>query len=287
MRSLAVSVLLVLSLCAREARAESPSEVLHIAAPGLTGVGVPEATASFYSEHLAQQLSFAGAQVVTQKELQALLGLNRQQQLMGCAEDNPRCVTELSKVLGVDALLLGDVALVDGKRFQVTLKLISARDASVLAAHSARVDGEEALLDELTSAARSMAPEAATKLGRRLNPSLQEPAARGQGSVRRWAWVPVAAGAVAASFGAFAYNKAAQRHDELTSTQGLPLHQAQELHDSGESWQTASRVGLGLGVAGLLTGATMYLLGGPSAPVTPVATLGREHLTVGFTGVLP
>ena len=45
---------------------------------------------------------------------------------------------------------------------------------------------------------------------------------------------------------------------------------AKDLRDSGKSWQTASRVGLGLGVAGLLTGATMYLLGGPSAPVTPV-----------------
>ncbi|MFL5348441.1 MAG: hypothetical protein ACJ8AT_26900 [Hyalangium sp.] len=287
MPSLAVSLLLVSSLCALEARAETPSEILHVAAPGLTGVGMTEATAAFYSEHLAQQLSFAGARVVTQKELQALIGLNRQQQLMGCAEGNTGCVLELSKALGVDAMLIGDVALVDGKRFQVTLKLISAKDASVLAAHSARVDGEEALLDELTNAARRMAPEAATKLGRRLEPSLHEAAAGGQGTVRRWAWVPVAAGAVAVGFGAFAYNRAAQRHDDLTQTQGLGRGTAKDLRDSGKSWQTASRVGLGLGVAGLLTGATMYLLGGPSAPVTPVAMVGREHLTVGFTGVLP
>lgn len=287
MPSLAISLLLVVTLSAVEARAEAPSEVLHVAAPGLTGVGVPEVAAAFYSEHLAQQLSFAGARVVTQKELQALMGLNRQQQLMGCAEGNTGCVLELSKALGVDALLIGDVALVDGKRFQVTLKLISAKDASMLAAHSARVDGEEALLDELTSAAQRMAPEAAAKLGRRLDPSLHEQAAGGQSTIRRWAWVPVAAGAVSAGFGAFAYNHAAQRHDELTGTQGLDRGKAEELRDSGKSWQTASRVGLGLGVVGLLTGATMYLLGGTSAPVTPVATVGREHVTVGFTGVLP
>lgn len=285
MPSLAVSTALALTLLATEPSQEAPPEQLRIAAPGLTGVGIPEATATFYTEYLAQQLAFAGARVVTQKELQALLGLNRQQQLAGCQEGDAGCVLELSKVMAVDLLLLGDVALVEDERFQVTLKLLSAQGAAVVAAHSARVDGREALLDELASAARRLAPEAAAKLGRRLDPLLGEAAE--PSTLRRWAWVPATAGAASAVFGAFAYNQAAQRHDDLTKKEGLSPEQGAELRDSGKNWQTATRVGLGLGAVGLITGATMYLLGGTPPPVAPVASMGREHLTVGITGVLP
>jgi hypothetical protein len=285
MPSLAVSAVLTLTVLAAEPSQEAPPEQLRIAAPGLTGVGIPETAAAFYTEHLAQQLSFAGARVVTQKELQALLGLNRQQQLVGCTEGDSGCVLELSKVMAVDLLLLGDVARLEDDRFQVSLKLLSAKGAAMVAAHSARVDGQEALLDELSSAARRMAPEAAAKLGRRLDPSLGQEARRG--TVRAWSWLPTSVGAASAVFGAFAYNRAAQRHDALTGTQGLSPQRAAELRDSGKAWQTVSRVGLGLGAAGLLTGATMYLLGGSSAPVTPVATMGNKHFTVGITGVLP
>lgn len=285
MSSLAVSAVLALTLLATEPPQEAPSEQLRIAAPGLTVVGIPESASAFYTEHVAQQLTFAGARVVTQKELQALLGLNQQQQLAGCTEGDSGCILELSKVMTVDLLLLGDVALVEGDLFQVTLKLLSAKGAAVVAAHSVRVEGREALLDELARAARRMAPEAAAKLGRRLDP-LHEEAAEPR-TLRRWVWVPATAGAASAVFGLIAYNQAAQRHDQLTQTQGLSQQRAAELRDSGKGWQTASRVGLGLGVVGLITGATMYLLGGTPPPVAPIASMGREHLTFGITGALP
>jgi hypothetical protein len=248
-------------------------------------VGIPETTAAFYTEHLAQQFSFAGARVVTQKELQALLGLQRQQQLAGCTEGDTGCVLELSRVMAVDLLLLGDVALVEGERYQVSLKLLSTQGAAVVSAHSARVGGQEALLDELASAARRMAPEAAAKLGRRLEPSLGQ--VEEQSALRKWSWVPATVGVASAVFGAFAYNQAAQRHDSLTGTQGLSPQRAAELRDAGKGWQMASRVGLGLGAVGIVTGATMYLLGGKPAPVTPAVTMGGEHLILGITGVLP
>lgn len=285
MPSLAVSAVLTLTLLATEPSQEAPPEQLRIAAPGLTGVGIPEAAAAFYTEHMAQQFTFAGARVVTQKELQALVGLNRQQQLAGCTEGDSGCVLELAKVMAVDLLLLGDVARVEDNRFQVTLKLLDAKGAAVVAAHSARVEGQEALLDELSRAARRMAPEAAAKLGRKLDSSLEEVAETG--TVRRWSWVPAATGAASALFGAFAYTRAAQRHDELTGGQVLSEQEAGTLRDSGKSWQTAARVGLGLGAVGLITGATLYLLGGPPPPVAPVASMGPEHFTVGITGVLP
>ena len=287
--SLAATTVLALTVLAADgAPPEGREDVLRIAAPGFSAVEVSDKSAAFYVEHMAQQLTFAGAQVVTQSELAALLGLNRQQQLMGCAGE-ARCVQELTGVLGVDALLLGSVARVEGSRFQVTLKIISARDGTVVSAYSARLDGEEALLDALTAAARQMAPEAATKLGRKLEPwrGTEERPRSASAGLRRWSWVPVAVGGLAAGFGAFAYTRAASRHDELTQTQALDRERASTLRDSGKGWQTASRVGLGLGVAGLATGATMFLLGGSSAPVAPVASAGREQIIVGITGVLP
>ena len=47
---------------------------LTLAAPGLSVVGFDEKTGLFLGEHVAQQLKLAGAKVVTQKEMAAVLG---------------------------------------------------------------------------------------------------------------------------------------------------------------------------------------------------------------------
>jgi len=83
---------------------------LKIASPGLTGVRVTDKEATFFSEHLAQQLAAAGAKVSSDREISALLGLERKRQLLGCSESSSQCVTELAGALGVDALVVGDVA---------------------------------------------------------------------------------------------------------------------------------------------------------------------------------
>src|SRR5258705_8474796 len=139
---------------------------LKVAVPGITRINLDESQASFYTEHLAQQLKFAGLEIITQKEIAAMLGNERQKQLLGCSDVSSSCMTELANALGTDALLLGDIARV-GSKTQINLKIIASTDGQTLTAYSDRVDGEEAVLDSPTHGAQLMAEAAAVKPGRK------------------------------------------------------------------------------------------------------------------------
>lgn len=56
-------------------------------------IDLRDARAEFYTEHFADRLHDQGVDVVTPREVQALLGLDRQKQLLGCDESSS-CVTE-------------------------------------------------------------------------------------------------------------------------------------------------------------------------------------------------
>jgi hypothetical protein len=142
--------------------AASAASVPKLAAPGLNGVGLEAAFASFAGEHLAQQLREAGLEVVTGSEIGAVLGLERQKEMLGCTAG--ACLTELANALGADGVVMGDLAQI-GSKIALNVKVISARDARTLASYSSRVEGREALLDALTQAAKKMAPDVAKALG--------------------------------------------------------------------------------------------------------------------------
>jgi hypothetical protein len=137
-----------------------------LAAPGLTGVGFDAAFTGFVSEQLAQELRDVGLEVVTAKEVGAVLGFERQKQLLECG-DTGVCLTELANALGADAVLVGELAQV-GKKIQVNVRVVSARDARVLGSSSERVAGREAVLDALGRAAKKIGPSVARALGKPL-----------------------------------------------------------------------------------------------------------------------
>src|SRR5688500_16256709 len=85
---------------------------MKLALPGLQVVGIDPKLGAFYGEHFAQQLTLRGARVTSTSEISALLGLERQKQLLGCSDEASSCMAELAKALGVDGLALGDVAKV-------------------------------------------------------------------------------------------------------------------------------------------------------------------------------
>ncbi|MDY7225813.1 hypothetical protein [Hyalangium rubrum] len=109
--------------------------------------------------------------------------------------------------------------------------------------------------------------------------------ARQGSSARRWAWAPAAGGAVFAGVGTYFYLQARDRHDKLTNADG-PLDGA-KLAKEGKQAQTLSRVGFGLGAAGLITGAVLFLLPGEEAPVRPTVSVGPGGGMVGVAGTLP
>lgn len=281
------------------AKSEEP---LRIAAVGLSALNVPTRVADFYTEHLAQQMVGWGVRVTTPKEISVLIGFERQKQLLGCDEENTSCLAELGNALGVDGLLLGDVARF-GDAFQVNVKVMAPADAHLLASYGERVESEDRVLDAFNRAARALSQELARKLGRTLplpSPAFlqsletqrQHPAAP---SVRerpllRHAWIPAAGGAVVALVGGGLLLSANASHQELTTTERvLSADRALELRQSGELTQRLGWVGVGLGAASLVAGAGMALYARePQEPAPPLtAWLVPTPSGIQVQGVLP
>lgn len=83
--------------------------------------------------------------VVGKSDIDAMLGLERQKQLLGCADDASSCLAELGGALGADYVLLGSVARIDQTR-RVDLKLLDAKENRVIAREYAMASNDSELL---------------------------------------------------------------------------------------------------------------------------------------------
>ena len=116
--------------------AASAAEPFKLAAPGLSYVNLDEKTGQFYLDYFSQQLgSHEGIHVLTGTEISAVVGMERQKQLMGCVESS--CTAELAGALGADALILGSLAKAGGG-FVANIKMLRARDGATIAVFSNR-----------------------------------------------------------------------------------------------------------------------------------------------------
>ncbi|MEW5847602.1 MAG: hypothetical protein AB2A00_02270 [Myxococcota bacterium] len=86
------------------------------------------------------------SRVVTTKDAQEVLGLERQRQLLDC--DAASCMTELAQSLGVDNIMTGEISRV-GRSVLLSFRLLDVKHARLLATASQRVtmQGDEAVLD--------------------------------------------------------------------------------------------------------------------------------------------
>ncbi len=254
----------------------------QVAVPGLSVIGFDARYGDFLSEHLAQQLKFEGLQVVTSKEVALLLGFERQKQLLGCGDDSSSCMAELANALGVDGVLMGDLAKV-GSKTQINLKIISARDGKTLAAFSDRAEGDEAVVDTLTRSARVLAQGVGGALHRELRR-----VDGGAASRPAW-WAPVLGGAVALGAGAVLFGLGAGDYSRLTGASAqapLSLVEARDLRDGGALKQTLGVVFLSVGSAAVVAGGLWLLLVRTSSPSLAVVP-SRDGTMLVFTAGLP
>ena len=298
-----IAILTALALLG--ATSAAPSEALQLAAPGLATVNLPRDVATFYSDHFAQQLTLEGLHVVSASEIATLLGLERQKTLLGCSDNAANCTVELANALGVDGVVTGSLGKF-GRSYQLNLKVLSAKDASTLAAYSTRVSGgDEALLDELTRAAKQITAEVYLRL-HRTPPAVGQNAptvsvassssgTSSSGSSRRErAWSPAAAGLLAAGGGVALLVSAGAQWSALTGGDGagpqvssLSPAEAQAADRAGRSAQLLGTVLLGVGAAGLLAGGAMWLFGPSDPAVQPLAWVTPGQGGFGFAGVWP
>ena len=65
------------------------------------------------------------------KDMVALLGVERQKQLLGCSDAASSCMAELAGALGADGLVTGQLARI-GKSFQLNVKVLAADGSRTL-----------------------------------------------------------------------------------------------------------------------------------------------------------
>lgn len=131
--------------------AASPVE---LASTGLRSTTENAPVARSLGNTLAQRMTETGfVKVTTPDDVAAVVGLERQRSLLGCAEN--ACIAELAGALGVKALVSGELSKL-GDVFQLTVKVLDAQSAATIFSSLERHSGEAALLsavDRLAAAA--------------------------------------------------------------------------------------------------------------------------------------
>jgi hypothetical protein len=265
--------------------AEPSSEPIKLAAPPLAVVNIDPNLAEFYTNHLAQQLRFQGLQVYSQSDMAAVLGLERQQQLLGCHDDH--CKAEVSDLLGVDGLVVGTVTRLE-KTVAMDVRVIAHGTGQVLATVSSSTDTSDALVGSIVVIAQQLAQQTASRLGRTLDPRSATQIVRGGTLVKRLSWVPAVVGVAAGAAGAVELVMAQGSYSKLTKPQTPLLSgaQADAVAATGRTQQTVGLVAVGVGAAALVAAGAMFLFGGDELITTGVAIVPGQ-VSIGVSGVFP
>ncbi len=241
-----------------------PVGMVRVAA--LEASGVPEHVVDFCQEHLYAELQRQGF---------AVLRADASPQEMQAADPRAVVVGEL-------------VHFPNG--FRVTTRARTEDTGRVFAEHVAQAVPEQRLLDALSAAVEQLAP----KLRAQLAPvvPVAQPAAP-ERPLRRWAWAPVAGGAVFLGVGTAFLLEARSKQQELEGPRvtGEPVLDGEAVAREGQRAQTLSRVSYALGGTAVLAGAAMYFLpveklwggGGEPQPLQ----LRLSPTGVGVSGVFP
>jgi len=149
----------VLSVAAALALAAGPAKLAVL--PVVAGEGIPPGVAAALGETLSGEVRRrAGAEVITQREIAAVLSLERQKEMLGCTSD--ACMAELGGALGCDRLVTGDVARL-GESWLIHLRLVETARARVAAQADRRLRGGtiDDVLDQLPAMVAELFPAVA------------------------------------------------------------------------------------------------------------------------------
>ncbi|MBK7859363.1 MAG: hypothetical protein IPJ65_12220 [Archangiaceae bacterium] len=252
---------------------------LQLALPELKVSGATPAQRDVIVDVLVQQLAKGGVKVTTARDMAAVLGAERQRQLLGCSGESASCMAELAGALGADGLVTGTLALV-GKTWVASLSIVDANGGAL--ASRAFQAADDALLDELAAAARALVDE--LKLRR------PERFAAPKSRLSVPFWVTAALGVAAAGTGAGLVFAA---HDVKGSLVNNPsaLTSREQLDSAlsrGRTFQTVGWVLVGAGAVGVAAAVVLALVtGGSPSEVALGISSGPGGAFAVLTGRLP
>jgi hypothetical protein len=247
---------------------------LKLATVGFSQVGLSDAQAQFYADHLSTKLAEdPSVRVTTPKDMAAVIGVEKQRELLGCSDQSTSCMAELAGALGADGLVTGQVAKV-GKSYQLNVKIIAADGSKTLFVHSSKLlSSEEEVIEEMNT----LAPQALRRVrevlaGGAAAAAASAPAAATEvsassSSPSRWPkLLPVFAGVILAGVGVVECFVASDKYHQLHDTMNWPMlvssGTALDVKNSGELSVTLGVTFLSVGVVAIAAGLLWYLLGG-------------------------
>lgn len=127
----------------------SATEKPKLAVLELQALGTPAETAAALTEAMAQELTRRGFfDVVSSRDIQTLLGVERQKQLMGCGDESSSCLAELAGALGSRFVLSGTLSKL-GDALQLSVQMQDTQKGQTVA-RSVRLAGTvDALAEQL------------------------------------------------------------------------------------------------------------------------------------------
>ena len=112
---------------------------VKVAVPGFNVSGLDAAQADAWVDRFVTLLSADGAfKLTTSRDIQQVLGIERQRELLGCTDGQASCLAELAGALGVDAILTGTVAHA-GTGYTASLRVLKTGDGAQIAAVTGRL----------------------------------------------------------------------------------------------------------------------------------------------------
>ncbi len=148
MRALFLAVLALAPLTASAARQKIA--VLDVRAVQ----GVQPGTATILTAILVDDAARAGFDAISQADVSAMIGFEKQKKMLGCSEDSS-CLAEIGGALGVEYVLSGQVGQI-GSRYHLSFQLLDARKARVVGRAARFSDRDE---DALAAAAQAAVAE--------------------------------------------------------------------------------------------------------------------------------
>lgn len=258
----------------------SSTKPFALAMPGLNSVQLAQGEGELRAESLSQALGAHGVKVFSSRDLQTLLGMERQKQLLGCAEDN-QCMLEITAALGVDGVLVGDLGRF-GEEYVLNLKILSTAKATVLAIFNARCTGAQ-LERTFENGARALLKGLEAAGPWRFTGSLEP--LESVSPVRVAAIAPAVVGVGALVTGLVLQLSAGKTFDDFSAAKARgDAAAATTLAADGKGLEVGSAVAfIGGGVA-LGAAVVMFFAG---APVQPTAMVTPQGASIGLVGVLP
>nr|WP_217918919.1 hypothetical protein [Myxococcus sp. AM010] len=302
-----ISLLAALTLATQAPAAAPPPPPLSVLVAPPDAAGAPSHVVEFAQEHVAEQLRARGLVVVRIEDITRKLSASKRRPLLRCNRTAAACIRSLGAAGKTELVLVTELGqLLSG--YRTGARVYTANDGALVTEHLIPGVSEDQLLDSLTQSLDAVLPVAQTALrgpppappqaeppplpvavveAKPLAPELEPEPLR---PLRRWAWLPAVGGAALAGVGTVFYLQAGDRYSRLDKdgTPDAPLDDADGLASSGRRAQTLSRVAFGLGAAGLVAGAVMFLLPGElPAKVQPSAAVVPGGGMVGLSGTLP